>query len=98
LSLSERNIYNWFDMKLRQKIILGLAALLCALFLIGESGRGQVLLRGKQKTDETHSEADDRYMGAGLAPFVYCLIPGAVLFIYGIGDVLVCKLRNSRRA
>jgi hypothetical protein len=83
-------------MKLRQRIVLGLAALFCMLFLIGESDLGQRVLRGEPKPGETHFEADDRVMGAGLAPFVYCLVPGMVLLIYGIGDVLICKLRKSK--
>jgi hypothetical protein len=83
-------------MRLRQKIILSFAALLCVLFLVGESGPGQELLKGKPKQNETHFEADDRYMGAGLAPFVYCLIPGVALFIYGIGDILICRWNRNR--
>lgn len=84
-------------MKPRQRITLGLGALLCVLFLVGESDPGQKVLQGKPKPGETHFEADDRVMGAGLAPYVYCLFPGAALLIYGIGDVLICKLRASRR-
>ena len=84
-------------MKLRQKIVLSFAALLCALFLIGESGPGQEFLRGTPKQNETHFETDDRYMGAGLAPFVYCLIPGIALFIYGIGDILISRSWHQNR-
>jgi hypothetical protein len=82
-------------MKLRHRIVLMCAALLFALFLIGKSDSGQQVLRGKPKPNETHFEADDRYMGAGLAPFVYCLAPGTALFIYGVADILVYRLRRK---
>jgi hypothetical protein len=82
-------------MKLRHRIVLICAALLFALFLIGESDSGQGLLRGTPKPNETHFEADNRYMGAGLAPIVYCLVPGVVLFIYGVGDILLSRIRRK---
>jgi hypothetical protein len=62
-------------MKLRHKIVLVLSAVLCLLFLLGESPPGQAFLFGKPRPSETHWEADDRHMGAGLAPLVYCLVP-----------------------
>ena len=82
-------------MKLRHRIVLICAAVLFGLFLIGESDLGQELLRGKPKPNETHFEADDRVMGAGLAPFAYCLAPGVALFIYGVADVLICRIRRK---
>ncbi len=82
-------------MKLRHRIVLIGAALLFGLFLVGESDSGQALLRGKPKSNETHFEADDRYMGAGLAPFAYCLAPGVALFLYGAADILLCRVRRK---
>ena len=82
-------------MKLRHRVVLICAALLFVLFLIGESDSGQRVLRGNPKPNETHFEADDRVMGAGLAPFVYCLAPGAALFIYGVADFLVYRVRRK---
>lgn len=82
-------------MKLRHRVVLICAALLLGLFLIGESNPGQELLRGKPKPNETHFEADDRVMGAGLAPFVYCLFPSVALFIYGVADVLIYRIRRK---
>jgi hypothetical protein len=79
-------------MKSRHKIVLICAALLFGLFLIGESDSGQSLLRGKPKSNETHFEAADRVEGAGLAPFVYCLAPGVALLIYGVADILFCRM------
>ena len=78
-------------MNLRQKTVLACSAFLCGLFFIGESDFGQEALRGTSKPNESHFEADDRYMGAGLAPFVYCLAPGVVLLIYGVGDILISR-------
>jgi hypothetical protein len=34
-------------------------------------------------------------MGAGLAPFVYCLAPSAALFIYGVADIIIYRLRRK---
>jgi hypothetical protein len=81
-------------MKLRHRIVLTCAALLFALFLIGESHHGQELLRGKLRPNETPFDADDRFMGAAFAPLVYCLVPGAILLIYGVGDILITRARR----
>ena len=82
-------------MKLRQKIVLACAGFLCGLFFIGESNFGQDVLRGTPNPKESHFEVDDRYMGAGLAPFVHCLAPGILLLIYWVGDILI--MRAHRR-
>ena len=58
-------------------ICLGVGALLVALCFLGESQAGQRYLIGKPVQD--HWAADDQAMGAGLAPIVYCLIPGVIL-------------------
>jgi hypothetical protein len=86
--------------KLRHKIYLGCIIVLCALFFAGESDRGQDLLLGKPKPNETHWEADDRYMGAGLAPLVYCLVPAAIILIFGGTDFMVyaTRRRTQRRS
>ena len=82
-------------MKLRHRIVLTCAALLFALFLIGESDTGQELLRGKPRPNETHVDADDRFMGAAFAPLVYCLVPGGILFLYGVGDILITRAQRK---
>ena len=84
-----------FAMKRRHKIFLVLSALLVTLFIVGESERGQEILRGKAKPNETHFETDDRFFGAGLAPMIYCLVPGVLLFVYTIGDMLFCRVRRD---
>ena len=82
-------------MKLRHRIVLICAAFLFVLFLMGKSDSGQQVLRGNSKPNETHFEADDRYIGAGLAPFVYCVAPGVALFLYGVADILVYRVRRK---
>jgi hypothetical protein len=83
-------------MRLRQKVVFAIAATLLLLFVLGASPRGQEFLRGKAPSSETHWQTDDRYIGAGLAPFVYCLVPGVVLFLYGLGDVVVRRVLRHR--
>ena len=63
--------------RMRTRLCLGLTVLLFALFLIGITERGQRYLIGKPSSD--HWQRDDQYMGAGLAPYVYCLAPGSIL-------------------
>src|SRR5579863_3128786 len=83
-------------MKLRHRIVLVLSAVLCLLFLLGESPPGQAFLLGKPRPSETHWDADDGHMGAGLAPLVYCLVPGVALLVYGLGDVVLCWVSRRR--
>ncbi len=65
--------------RLRTKLCLGLAVALFCLFLVGISPAGQSYLIGTPSED--HWVRDDQYMGAGLAPYVYCLVPSFGLFI-----------------
>jgi hypothetical protein len=60
-------------MRTQTKLCLATAAILLILFLIGISSRGQRYLIGAPSAD--HWQRDDQYMGAGLAPYVYCLAP-----------------------
>jgi hypothetical protein len=52
---------------------------LLGLFLLGISPVGQHYLVGTPSPD--HWVLDDQVMGAGLAPFVYCLVPSVALFL-----------------
>jgi hypothetical protein len=65
-----------------------LSGLFLCFFLFGITDIGQTFLRGRIPQNASHSQLDDIYMGAGLAPWVYGLAPcvmlalvGAVLFI-----------------
>lgn len=69
------------SMRKRTKIILGFAILLFVLFLLGISDRGQRYLIGTPALD--HWERDDQYMGAAIAPYVYCLAPSLILTAFG---------------
>lgn len=73
----------------RYLLCLGAAAVLVVLFLCGESSVGQRILQGKPVPNEDHFAADDRVMGAGLAPFVYCLVPAVLLMTYVGGSLAV---------
>jgi len=91
-----RALYLPCAMKLRHKLVFAIAAVLILLFALGVSPRGQEFLLGNRSPSETLSEADDRAMGAALAPLVYCLVPGIVIFLYGLGDVIVCRVLRRR--
>ena len=66
---------------MRTKTKLCLATILLVLFLIGISRRGQRYLIGAPSAD--HWQRDNQYMGAGLAPYVYCLASCLILTILG---------------
>ena len=64
------------------------AGLLLILFALGISSPGQLWLRGDVPQD--HWKADDAYIGAGLAPYVFCFVPAIGLVCVGA----VVSLRN----
>ena len=68
-------------MRMRTKLCFLAAALFFVAFGLGISERGQRFLIGTPAAD--HWQRDDQYMGAGLAPFAYCLAPGMVLVLLG---------------
>jgi hypothetical protein len=80
-------------MRTRTKLCLATAAILLILFRIGISSRGQRYLIGTPSAD--HWQRDDRYMGAGLAPYVYCLAPCLILTIVGTVLLLADRRRPS---
>jgi hypothetical protein len=65
-------------MRLRTKLCMAVAVVLFALFLLGISEPGQRYLIGAPS--EGHWMRDDQYMGAALAPYVYCLVPSLLCF------------------
>jgi hypothetical protein len=80
-------------MRLRTKLCFGLSMVLLGLFLLGISPVGQHYLVGAPSPD--HLVLDDQVMGAGLAPFVYCLVPSVALFL---ASMLLCFFdRRSRQ-
>jgi hypothetical protein len=79
-------------MRTRTKITGGLAALLLACFFWGISDTGQRFLIGNPSAD--HWIRDDQYMGAGLAPIAYCLVPSIVMFALTI-MFLVSERKHS---
>jgi hypothetical protein len=84
-------------MRTRDKICLGIALGLLILGLIGVTEPAQVLLRGTAPPNETPFQADDRYMGAGFAPIVCCMIPSLLLFLY-VGVSLLWKRFRGKLA
>jgi len=80
-------------MRTKTKLCLAIAAILLILFLIGISSRGQRYLIGAPSSD--HWQRDDQYMGAGLAPYVYCLAPGLILTILGTVLLVADRKRSS---
>jgi len=69
-------------MRMRTKICAGLAVILFACFLWGISDSGQRYLIGTPSPD--HWVRDDQFMGAGAAPFIYCLLPSLVLVVIAV--------------
>ena len=82
-------------MRTRTKLFFVTAATLFVLFRIGISSSGQRYLIGTPAAD--HWQRDDQDMGAGLAPYVYCLAPGLILTIVGALLFFADRKRPSTR-
>ena len=81
-------------MHTRHKICLEIAVGLLTMGLIGLTEPAQSLLRGTMPPNETPFQADDRYMGAGLLPFITCFFPSLLLYLYVVFSLLWIKLRG----
>jgi hypothetical protein len=64
---------------IRTKLLLIFSIALFLLFLAGVSDWGQRYLIGTPPTD--HWVADDRAMGAGLAPYAYWLMGAGISYV-----------------
>jgi hypothetical protein len=70
--------------KVRTKILLILSSPFLCFFAFGVTDYGQNILRGDIPPGTDHWKADDIYMGAGLAPWAYGLLPFILLFVIGL--------------
>lgn len=73
-----------------------LGCVLVGLYFLGESPAGQRYLIGNPSQD--HWIADDQAMGAGLAPLVYCLMPGVLLVASSCILYFVDRRRSPKAA
>jgi hypothetical protein len=76
-------------------LLLSSSPFLC-FFAFGVTGFGQDILRGKIPPGTDHWQLDDIYMGAGLAPWVYGLIPFILLCVSGLLSWLLDWRKNRR--
>ena len=81
-------------MKRGAQIAFGLSVLFLCLFVFGVTDVGQAVLRGRIPQNATHWQLDDIYMGAALAPWVYGLVPSALLAFIGGGLLLLHRLKH----
>lgn len=81
-------------MKRGAQVAFGLSILFLCFFVFGITDVGQNILRGRIPTNVSHSQLDDLYMGAGLAPWVYGLAPCILLAFIGIAFVLAQRLKH----
>ena len=82
-------------MKIRTKILLIVSVPFLCFFTFGVTETGQVFLIGSIPAGTDHWKADDIYMGAGLAPWVYGLIPFILLFASGLVSWFLEKRKRS---
>jgi hypothetical protein len=83
--------------KIWTKILLIASVPFLCFFILGVTGFGQRLLIGNVPAGIDHWEADDIYMGAGLAPWVYGLIPFYLLGGSGTISLLLGLRRIWRK-
>jgi hypothetical protein len=76
-------------MKRGAQVAFGLSALFLCSFVFGITHAGQVVSQGRIPQNATQQQLDDIYMGAGLAPWVYGLVPSSFLAFVGSG--LACS-------
>ena len=76
-------------MKRGAQVAFGLSALFLCSFVFGITDAGQVVSQGRIPQNATQQQLDAIYMGAGLAPWVYGLVPSSFLAFVGSG--LVCS-------
>jgi hypothetical protein len=71
-------------MKMRTKVVFVSGLPFLSFFAFGVTEAGQKVLIGKIPPNIDHWKADDIYMGAGLAPWVYGLAPFILLTLCGL--------------
>jgi hypothetical protein len=71
-------------MKLRTKLQLAPSLPFLGFFVFGITDVGQRVLVGKLPLNVDHWKDNDIYMGAGLAPWVYGLIPFLAFFLFSL--------------
>lgn len=84
------------SMKTRTKTLFICSLPFLIFFAFGVTNFGQRLLIGKLPADIDHWKADDIYMGAGLAPWVYGLVPFILLCFGGLLSLLLERHRRSK--
>ena len=85
-------------MKLRTKLAFVLSLPFLGFFAFGVTDAGQRVLIGKLPANIDHWKADDVYMGAGLAPWVYGLFPFVLLCLLGSVSWLLERPRFRPRS
>jgi len=84
-------------MKLRTKVLFAASLPFLMFFVFGITDVGQKILIGQVPANIDHWKADDIYMGAGLAPWVYGLAPFILLCLCGALSWLLEQRRIPTR-
>jgi hypothetical protein len=82
--------------KIRTKLLFILGAPFLCFFAIGVTEFGQRFLRGDIPAGTDHWKADDIYMGAGMAPWMWGLLPFMLLGGSGLISWSLDKRRISK--
>ena len=83
-------------MKLRTKLAFALSLPFLGFFAFGVTDVGQRVLIGNVPPNVDHWKADDIAMGAGLAPWVYGLIPFLALCLFGLLSWLLERSKSRQ--
>ena len=83
-------------MKVRTKVVFVSSLPFLGFFAFGLTEVGQRVSIGKIPPNVDHWKADDIFMGAGLAPWVYGLVPFVLLCFCGLLSWLIERHRVSK--
>ena len=83
-------------MTMRTKILFVASITFLMFFAFGITDVGQKVLIGKVPSNIDHWKADDIYMGAALAPWVYGLVPFILLCLCGLLSWLLARSKAAK--
>jgi TRAP-type C4-dicarboxylate transport system permease small subunit len=89
-------IFEGLLMPRSSRYLFAIASVLLIAFCFFVTDTGQEILRGKISPDTSHEKIDDIFMGAGLAPYAWMLLPGIIMGGFGLLGWVI-EIRKRKR-